>query len=290
MPDVLLLHGGVGSDSSRLNELNKKLDGFASAGSPERSSLENVVNSVIKMEDDPDFNAGTGSVMRIDRSIQMDAAVMIPGDFGSVLGIESVKNPVLLARDVMEKSPHIMLATDGAVQFARSLGYEKYDPATEKARNRLEKVLKELDSNSGELSAGASHFKKFVDYRKLLGESCDTVGAVARIDGKFAAAVSTGGSSPMMRGRIGDSPIIGAGIYCGTDGAVVATGIGEEIAKDLLCYKVYARIGTAPLSKILKEEVDKFGQTLVGLIAVDRNEYAHYDNGSMAVGVNRFQP
>lgn len=286
MSNVLLLHGGVGSDKSRLTELNEKLDGFAGVGSFRKSPLDNVVDAVVLMEDDQEFNAGTGSVMRIDGSIQMDAAVMIPGDFGSVLGVEKIRNPVKLARDVMEKSPHIMLATDGAVKFARSLGYDEYDPSTEKARNRLEKVIRELDSEGEEISLNSEHFRKFVDYKKLLTDSCDTVGAVARINGKFAAAVSTGGSSPMMRGRVGDSPVIGSGIYCGTDGAVVATGIGEEIAKNILCYRVYARIGSAPLERILKEEVDKFGQTLVGLIAVDRKDYAYYDNGSMAIGIN----
>lgn len=286
MSNVLLLHGGVGSDKSRLTELNEKLDGFAGVASFRKSPLDNVVDAVVLMEDDQEFNAGTGSVMRIDGSIQMDAAVMIPGDFGSVLGVEKIRNPVKLARDVMEKSPHIMLATDGAVKFARSLGYDEYDPSTEKARNRLEKVIRELDSEGEEISLNSEHFRKFVDYKKLLTDSCDTVGAVARINGKFAAAVSTGGSSPMMRGRVGDSPVIGSGIYCGTDGAVVATGIGEEIAKNILCYRVYARIGSAPLERILKEEVDKFGQTLVGLIAVDRKDYAYYDNGSMAIGIN----
>lgn len=289
MSNVLLLHGGVGSDRSRLTELNEKLDGFAMGGSLRKSPLDNVVDAVVLMENDPDFNAGTGSVMRIDGTIQMDAAVMIPGDFGSVLAVEKIKNPVKLARDVMEKSPHIMLATDGAFKFASYLGYEEYDLSTEKSRKRLEKVFHELDSESSEISPNSTHFKKFIDYKKLLNDSHDTVGAVARINGNFAAAVSTGGSSPMMRGRVGDSPIIGAGIYCGTEGAVVATGIGEEIAKNILCYRVYARIGSAPLERILKEEVDRFGQTLVGLIAVDKKDYAYYDNGSMAVGINNLE-
>lgn len=289
MPNILLLHGGVGSDKTRLDYLNEKLNDFAKVGSASASPLENVVNAVIKMEDDVDFNAGTGSVMRIDGSIQMDAAVMVPGDFGSVMAIEKVKNPILVAKDVLEKSPHIMLAADGAVRFARALGYKEYDPSSDKARNRLEKVLKELKSDSDNISPNAAHFKKFVDYRKFVGDSCDTVGAVARIDGKFAAAVSTGGSSPMMRGRVGDSPIIGAGIYCGPEGAVVATGIGEEIAKNMLCYRVYAKIGSKPLIDILREEVEKFGRTLVGLIAVDKDDYAYYDNGSMSIGTNKLE-
>lgn len=288
MTGLLLLHGGVGSDRSRLEELNKKLEGFASFGSPEKSPLENVVSSVVQMEDDGDFNAGTGSVMRIDGSIQMDAAVMVPGDFGSVIGIERVRNPILVARDVMEKSPHITLTSDGAVKFARYLGYEEYDPVTEKSRKRLEKTLSDLGSEGKAVSDNVLNFRKYLDYKKLIGGSCDTVGAVARQNGKFAAAVSTGGTSPMMRGRVGDSPIVGAGIYCGSEGAIVATGIGEEIAKNILCYRVYARIGSAPLKTILEEEIRSFGPTLVGLIAVDKEDFAHHDNGSMAVGVKKF--
>ncbi|AKA48588.1 asparaginase [uncultured archaeon] len=289
MPNMLLLHGGVGSDKSKLEYLNSKLNDYAKVGSASASPLENVVNAVVKMEDDEDFNAGTGSVMRIDGSIQMDAAVMIPGDFGSVIAIERVKNPILVARDVLEKSPHIMLASDGAVKFARTLGYEEYDPSTGKARSRLEKVLAELRSENAGISSNVAHFKKFVNSTQFVEGSCDTVGAVARMDGKFAAAVSTGGSSPMMRGRVGDSPVLGAGIYCGPKGAVVATGIGEEIAKNILCYRTYAKIGSKPLKEILKEEVDSFGQTLIGLIAVDKDDYAHYDNGSMAVGTNNLE-
>ncbi len=287
MTGLLLLHGGVGSDRSRLDELNERLDGYASYGSSDDAPLDNVVNAVSRMEDDQDFNAGTGSVMRIDGTIQMDAAVMVPGDFGSVMGIEGVRHPIVIARAVMEMSPHIMLTGDGALKFARSLGHEYYDPSTEKARKRLDKVLEDLDSNDKAVSEGVLNFRRHVDYKRFLNDSCDTVGAVARQNGKFAAAVSTGGTSPMMRGRVGDSPVIGAGIYCGPEGAAVATGIGEEIAKKVLCYRVYARIGSAPLAEILKEEVEKFGQTLVGLIAVDKTDFAYYDNGSMSVGVKQ---
>lgn len=286
MPDILLIHGGVGSDISKLDELNNKLNGYARESGLNVSPLHSVVDSVILMENDDSFNAGTGSVMRIDGSIQMDAAVMVPGDFGSVIGIERVRNPVLVARDVMEKSPHIMLTSDGAVAFARTLGHADYDPSTNKARERLEKVKKQLSGPAEEMPRNVASFNNYVDYRKFNPkDACDTVGAVAKIDGNFAAAVSTGGSSPMLRGRVGDSPIIGAGIYCGEKGAVVATGIGEEIAKNLLCYRVYSRIGEKPLKEILVDEIEKFGQTLVGLIAVDSEGYAYHDNGTMPVGI-----
>ena len=104
---------------------------------------------------------------------------------------------------------------------------------------------------------------------------------MARIDGKFAAAVSTGGAFPMLRGRVGDSPVIGAGIYQGEKGAVVATGIGEDIAKDLLSFRIYQQIGTANLNEIVKKEIDKF-KVSVGIIAISDKEYSVYANTDMA--------
>lgn len=285
MNNVLLLHGGVGSDISFSEVLNK----YASEGSEEISPLDNVVKSVVIMEDDSTFNAGTGSYQRIDGSIQMDAAVMIPNKIGAVIAIEKVRNPVLVARDVMAKSPHIMLSGDGAVKFARSMKYPEYDPNTEKAIKQREKVLNQLHDSEANLPEKFLTFKKYVNISEFIQGSTDTVGAVSRINGEFAAAVSTGGSTPMLRGRVGDSPIIGAGIYVGDEGAIVATGIGEEITKRLLSYRVYSRIGEKPLYELLKEEVDYFDKNIpIGLIAVDRDEHASYANKSMAVGVKEF--
>ncbi|PYB68641.1 MULTISPECIES: isoaspartyl peptidase/L-asparaginase [unclassified Thermoplasma] len=274
MRNVLLIHGGVGSDPS----FNGRLNTYAETASEELSALDNAVRAVIKMEDDPDFNAGTGSVPRIDGSIQMDAAVMIPGHFGSVINIERVKNPILVARDVMAKSPHIMMTGDGAIRFARLMGYPDYDPMTEKARNLLKKFEEDVERNEI-----PDKFKIYFKYVKVH----DTVGAVARVEGEFAGAVSTGGSFPMLRGRVGDSPIPGAGIYVGEKGAVVATGVGEEIAKNVLSFRIYSRIGTGKLYDIIKEEVDKFSVP-VGIIAVDEKDYAYYANKPMAVGLKEF--
>ncbi|BAB59574.1 L-asparaginase [Thermoplasma volcanium GSS1] len=274
MRNVLLIHGGAGSDPSYSGRLNS----YASFASEEISALDNAVKAVVKMEDDPDFNAGTGSVPRLDGSIQMDAAVMIPGHFGSVINIERVKNPVLVARDVMAKSPHIMISGDGAVKFARLMGYPDYDPTTEKAKKLLQQFEEEAEKNEI-----PDKFKIYFKYVK----PHDTVGAVARVEGEFAGAVSTGGSFPMVRGRVGDSPIPGAGIYVGEKGAVVATGIGEEIAKNILSFRIYNRIGEKRLYDIVKEEVDKFSVS-VGIIAVDEKDYAYYANRPMAVGIKEF--
>lgn len=274
MENILLCHGGVGSKNRSLPDMN----GIAKNGW-NQDPLTSVVNAVVIMEDDPNFNAGTGSVIRIDGSIQMDAAVSTPGRFGSVIGIEMVKNPVIVARDVMEKTPHVMLAGSGAIDFARRCGHKPYDPKTPRSIEAYRKMIEGIKENMTE-NEKYIEFKKLID-SGLIEEPHDTVGAVARINGKFAAAVSTGGASPMMRGRVGDVPVPGAGIYCGDQGAVVATGIGEDIAKRVLCYRIYSKIGSMPLKTILEKEIGYFGETLAGVIAVSRNEMAYFSNGSM---------
>lgn len=285
MTNVLIIHGGVGIDDNLVDAANIKLNSFASSVKLKGNPLDSAIEAVRMMEDDPEFNAGTGSVMRIDGSIQMDASVAIPGKFGSVLAIESVRNPVMVARDVMEMTPHTMLAGDGAVKFARLLGYEEYDPSTDRARNRLKVALENLKTPGSDSYAKYSKLMEKTDFNDFMKDSCDTVGAVARIDGKFAAAVSTGGASPMLRGRIGDSPVFGSGIYVGDKGAVVATGIGEEISKRLLCFRIHEKIGTKPLHDVMKEEISFFKNVIAGVIAVSADEYGYFANKGMGTGL-----
>lgn len=272
--DAIILHGGA----SNRKELKIRVEEFAKIAFQERDALNAVVKAVTLMEDDPLFNAGTGSNMRIDGSIQMDAAVMIPDNFGAVMNIEFVKNPVLVARDVMLKSPHLILAGDGAIKFARKMGYAHYDPATDRAREKKVRVLKKL--KNGEIPE--YYHPKFL--LEFLG---DTVGAVARINGEFAAAVSTGGTSLTLRGRVGDSPIPGAGIYCGENGAVVATGIGEEIIKRMLSINIYNSIGKKSLEEICKEELRKFRDIPVGIIAISKDEECAVSNLTMPYSIRK---
>lgn len=262
---AIVVHGGL----SVREELQRHVEEYANIAILEDEPLEAVVKAVQLMEDDPLYNAGTGSNMRFDGSIQMDAAVMVPGNFGAVINIEHVKNPVLVAKDVMLHSPHLILSGDGAVSFARRMGYEYYDPTTERAIEKREKTLKKL--RLGEIP---EHYHPEF-FKELLG---DTVGAVAFYDGNFAAAVSTGGTSLTLRGRVGDSPIPGAGIYCGPKGAVVATGIGEEIIKRMLAINIYHSIGTKPLEKICKEMIEDFGDIPVGVIAITAEEQCAVSN------------
>ncbi len=268
----LVLHGGA----SLREELKPKVEKFAELAFEKETALDAVVESVRLMEDDPDFNAGTGSNIRIDGSIQMDAAVMIPNELGAVINIERVKNPVLVARDVMLKSPHLILSGDGAVQFARKMGYPDYDPRTKYREDKRKIIIEKLKSGQIPEYYHPEFFKEFLG---------DTVGAVAYIDGKFAAAVSTGGTALTLRGRVGDSPIPGAGIYCGEKGAAVATGIGEEIIKRMASLRAHNMIGDYSLHDICSRIVKDFGEIPFGIIMVSREEACGLSNLKMPYAV-----
>ncbi len=259
----LILHGGVGSSE----ELSGLLDKYASYSINYEDPLDAVVAAVKYMEDDLNFNAGTGSVMRLDGSIQMDASVMIEGSFGSVINIEFVKSPVQVAREVMEKSPHVILCGDGATKFAKDMGHPHYDPSTEKAKKRLEESRIVAIKDSRFLYPGS--------------QSVDTVGAVANFDGKIAAALSTGGSSPMMRGRVGDTPIPGSGILVKKGFGVVATGIGEEIIRRQLSYDLYCN--RERLEQEWKSIADG-SQYALGVVGFNGNDSFVLANRSMAHG------
>ncbi len=272
--NIIMLHGGAGSSG-----VDKKLMEYAEL-SKLKNTLDAVCNAVVLMENDDYFNAGTGSYMRLDGSIQMDAAVMTENGFGAVMAIEHVKNPVLVARDVMEKSPHLILAGDGAERFAHALGHKYYDPSTEKAIKKRNNDIEDI------MSGKIDSYKKMMENIDI-SSFIDTVGAVARINDKFAAAVSTGGAPPMLRGRVGDSPVPGAGIFCGNMGAVVATGVGEEIIKNMLCISIYNEIGKKPLKDIVIDKISQF-KYHAGVIAVSKDEYFAYSNTDMSYAVLEF--
>ncbi len=280
MQNVIFLHGGVGGHT----DYSEKVRGYA-MNSMTIDPLDSVIHAVMQLEDDPDFNAGTGSYPRVDGSIQMDAAVMTEQGFGSVVGIENVRNPVLVARDVMEKSPHVMMSGDGALSFARKMGHGFYDASTERTMEKHRKIMEKILNGKEELLPREKFIAELIKNNESTG---DTVGAIARIDGKFAVAVSTGGAVPMLRGRVGDTPIIGCGFYCGPKGGIVTTGIGEEITKRLLCYNIYLKIGSDSLQNILDEAVKDFGNIHVGIIAVTKDETASSANGNMSTGMHIF--
>lgn len=185
------------------------------------SALEAVEAAVVVLEDDPRFNAGRGSCLTADGTVELDASIMSGAtlDAGAVSLVRSVRNPIRLARRVMQESGHLLLAGYGAERFAREVGEKLEDPewfVTPAQRARFE-----------ELSAEAARTRR-VDRTKL-----GTVGAVAvDLAGHVAAATSTGGTALKRAGRIGDTPLVGAGTYADDlGGAVSCTGHGESIMK-----------------------------------------------------------
>jgi L-asparaginase / beta-aspartyl-peptidase len=228
------------------------------------------------LEDDERFNAGTGSNLRLDGvTIQMDASCMTSaGEFAAVAAIERVKNPIVVARQLLG-SPHILLAGPGATEFARRNGHPVYDPTTEGAKERFRQVGATKD-RVGEWSR--VELERAWNFETPLRESlgCDTVGSVAWDGVTFAAALSSGGTATALRGRVGDVAMPGGGLWCGEHGAIATTGDGEYLARSLLAYRVYSELerGQSPTQVVawalaqLAESVD------VGVIAVSRSGFA----------------
>lgn len=195
------------------------------------TSLDAVEAALRVLEDDPLFNAGRGAVFTADGRNELDASIMDGQTLkaGAVAGVTRTRHPVSLARAVMEKSPHVMLARDGADRFSAEQGLEQVDPSWFRTEDRWQQLLKWKADHHAAL-----------DPTHLFG----TVGAVAMdADGHLAAATSTGGMTGKRWGRIGDSPVIGAGTYA-RDGvcAVSATGSGEYFIRESAARQVCDRV------------------------------------------------
>lgn len=227
------------------------------------SSLDAVEAAVISLEDFPLFNAGRGSVFTHDGRQEMDASIMDGRNLkaGAVAALKNVKNPIKLARLVMERTEHILLSGDGAADFAASVGLE---PAPDEYFFTEHRWLQYQEA----LAAGRVQ----LDHAKPIG----TVGAVAcDASGRLAAATSTGGMTNKKFGRVGDTPLIGAGTYADDMCAVSCTGHGEFFMLGVSAFDVAARIKYKGLSleDAAHETVER--QTKIGgeggLIAVDAN-------------------
>ncbi len=288
---AIVVHGGVGS-SLRLSGVCRivaaKAFSILKAGG---SALDGVVEAVRLMEDDGRFNAGSGSILRLDgKTIEMDASVMnSEGRLGAVVAVRGVRNPVLLAHAVTD-TPHVVLAGEGASLFATRLGLTPSLPPSERILARYEKTRRRLERGGVDVEDDrwrASDIQKLWNFRRPYKDvfSSDTVGAVA-LDGSgtFAAASSTGGASPMLNGRVGDTAMIGCGFYVGPYGAVAATGIGEEIIKKMLSKTVYDLIASGEDIGVAGDRgIAMFPRRIpIGLIAISGQGSAVRDNRRMA--------
>lgn len=276
-PYAIAIHGGAGTlvkgmmtpqkELAYNKALEQALDKGYSVLANGGSATEAVTQSVVELENSPLFNAGKGSVFTADGTHEMDAAIM-EGRLlkaGAVSLITGIKNPVVLARDVMEKSEHVFLAGEGAMKFARSLDYPLEDESYFYDQFRFEQWQEIKGTDTFQLDHSSKKDSKF-----------GTVGAVAcDIHGNLAAATSTGGMTNKRFGRIGDSPMIGAGNYANNKTcAVSCTGSGEFFIRGVAAYDVSCLMEYKGLSlaEAAKEVIDKRLMEIGGdggLIATD---------------------
>jgi beta-aspartyl-peptidase (threonine type) len=238
---ALAIHGGAGTieraslaperERAYRTSLSAALEAGAAVLRRNGSSLDAVEATIRLLEDDPLFNAGRGAVFTADGRNELDASIMDGSTrkAGAVAGVSRTRNPISLARAVMEKSRHVMLAREGADQFSVEQGLEQVDPSYFRTEQRWQELLDWRRDNTASLDPTHSR---------------GTVGAIALdMNGHLAAGTSTGGMTGKRWGRIGDSPVIGAGTYA-ADGtcAVSSTGSGEFYIRASAARQVCDRI------------------------------------------------
>jgi beta-aspartyl-peptidase (threonine type) len=274
------------------------------------SALEAVVATVAALEDHPLFNAGYGSLLNSEGNVEMDASVMfaepVPAEeiaggkhsgrthshdadytvsAGAVAVVSRVRNPIMLARAIMEHSPHILMAGPGAENFARKVGIRLVRPeemVTERARERWRARRQQSEMLDAQAAARAA----------LGGHG--TVGAVAvDLDGAIAAATSTGGVPGQLFGRVGDSALIGAGTFAHAFGGASATGQGEAIILTALCREAVLALADGSPQAVAREAIlemiDATGAE-AGIILVDRRGRIGYAHNAASMQVAKYDP
>lgn len=278
---AIAIHGGAGTilkssmtpekESAYTNGLREAIEAGDLILKAGGTALDAVEAAVVAMENNPLFNAGKGAVFNNKGKNDMDAAIMNGSDLsaGAVAGVSNIKNPVTLAKAVMEKSEHVLLAGQGALDFAKKINAQFEEDAYFYVQLRYEQLVQAKESDTilldhtegDELAEG----KKF-----------GTVGAVALdMQGNLAAATSTGGMTNKKFGRIGDSPLIGSGTYANNETcAISCTGHGELFIRAVVAHDVSCLMAYKGLS--LKEACDEVVMNKLvqiggegGLIAID---------------------
>jgi len=277
---VIAVHGGAGTWQPERSQAG--LEGVKRAAKVGFDILKNggsAVNSVMEavavMEDDGAFNAGYGSSLNIEKSVEMEASI-IDGktlQAGAVGLLKDVRNPVRLARIVMEKTDHVLVVGEGAEKLAKIFNLERREPITELRLKYYEQQRKALLDRKFELPKLLSLIKSYPELFDL-----ETVGAVALDeDENFAAATSTGGFPLKLPGRIGDSPLIGCGTYADNQaGACSATGIGEIAIRLVLAKTVCDYMSSGKTAQKAVEQAIRLVNrrntatyNSMGLIAID---------------------
>lgn len=255
-----------GKDSIFISTWNneKANDEAAKSALSGKNVIDSIVDGISVVESDiEDMSVGKGGRPDRDGDVTLDACMMDhEGEAGGVCFMQSIEHPIQVAREVMYSTPHVLLAGEGAMQFALSKGHKKTDLLTEKSKEEYKEWLVE---------------KKYKPIPNI--EQHDTIGMLGLHEGKLGGGCSTSGLAYKMKGRVGDSPIIGAGLFVdGSVGACTATGMGELMMKNLSSFLVveFMRGGDSPQSaceKAIKRIADKMNgkedELQVGLLAID---------------------
>lgn len=255
VPDkiTLVIHGGAGTitkqnmtpekEKAYKEKMNEALKTGYAVLKKGGTSLDAVETAVRILEDSPLFNAGKGAVFTNEGKNELDASIMDGKTLkaGAVAGVTVIKNPITVARMVMEKSEHVLMAGKGAEQFANEKGAELVDPSYFRTETRFQQLQKIREEEKMQLDHSGEQ-GSIPDDIFTEGKKFGTVGAVALDQyGNLAAATSTGGMTNKRYGRVGDSPIIGAGTYANNNTcAVSATGHGEYFIRSVVAYDVSA--------------------------------------------------
>jgi beta-aspartyl-peptidase (threonine type) len=297
-PITLVVHGGAGTltkknmtkeqEQAYKNKIAEAIDiGFTILESG-GTALDAVIHTIVILENSPLFNAGKGAVFTHTGENELDASIMDGSNItaGAVAGVKTIKNPILAARAVMEQSPHVMLSGAGAEEFALKEGLEIVDPSyfyTERRYKNLQRAIENEKGGSGQID-------------KLKDPKYGTVGVVALdVDGNLAAGTSTGGTNNKKFGRIGDSPIIGAGTYADNNScAVSSTGDGEYYIRGVVAYDIAAKM------KYLGLDIEEAAESVIhgqlkemggsgGVICLDRqgNYAMEFNTEGMYRGVKQ---
>ncbi|HEY8563061.1 MAG TPA: isoaspartyl peptidase/L-asparaginase [Pyrinomonadaceae bacterium] len=298
-----IIHGGAGVikkgslTPAKEAEYKKKLEEAVLAGykalQDGKSSLDAVEAAIRILEDSPLFNAGKGAVFTADGKNELDASIMDGKTMGAgaVAGLHHVKNPISLARAVMEKSPHVMMVGDGAEKFAKEQNIELVPEKyfwTQERWDTLQRILQEekkpKENKKGTISENPADdflmrnpaYAAMTETQRLPQNRFGTVGAVALDkDGNIAAGTSTGGMTNKKYGRVGDAPIIGAGTYANNETCgVSATGWGEYfirvgVARDISSMMEYRALPVQQAADLVMKKVEKLGGD-GGVIVMDK--------------------
>ncbi|MFL5347613.1 MAG: isoaspartyl peptidase/L-asparaginase family protein [Hyalangium sp.] len=283
----IVIHGGAGvirretlspeKEAAYRAKLTEALQAGHAILAQGGSSLDAVSAAIRIMEDSPLFNAGKGAVFNHDGQNELDAAIMDGKTLraGAVAGVRHVKNPITLARKVMESSPHVMMVGDGAEAFAKEQGIELVPAEYFRTEERWQQLQKALEQEKASPPGQPSSSLMPSRDPATGGDKFGTVGAVALDQsGNLAAATSTGGMTNKRYGRVGDSPLIGAGTYASPRCAISATGHGEFFIRYTVAHDICARMEylKLPLQEaarwVVMDELVKAGGE-GGVIAMD---------------------